>query len=179
MKGELEFLSGPHVYGVSARFSEDRLYRYELLRAWGWGEGVCNFVMLNPSTADETKNDPTVERCERYARRWGYGVLAVTNLFAFRATNPKDLRAARDARCGVGGPENDAAILRWAHAELVVVAWGNHGGERARYVLSILTEARPDKVPLCLGVNRSGHPVHPLYQPNDAKLVPFPGLDGS
>src|SRR4051794_4930837 len=78
----------------SARFSPDRLYRYELVRRWGDGPAACNFLLLNPSTADERSDDPTIARCWRRARAWGFGALVVTNLFALRATDPRVLRAA-------------------------------------------------------------------------------------
>src|SRR3954469_17706712 len=94
-------------HGTGARFSADGLYRYALWRVWDADRGLCNFLMLNPSTADETVNDPTVARCARRARSWGYGGLVVTNLFAFRATDPSGLRAAPDPV----GPEDDAAIV--------------------------------------------------------------------
>lgn len=152
---------------TGAAFSPDRVYRYSLWREWDRPKGLVNFVMLNPSTADEDVNDPTVERCERFARRWGYGGLYVTNLYAFRSTDPKRLRSCEDPV----GPENDSAIAQVAHrCEVVVGAWGNNATvTRAREVLDLIGVHRV----FCLDVNLSGHPVHPLYQPNDAKLVPF------
>ena len=95
---------------TGARFSVDRRYRYALWRVWDHGRGICNFLLLNPSIADEATNDPTSERCERRARRWGFGGLIVTNLFALCATDPAGLRRVADPI----GPENDAAILETA-----------------------------------------------------------------
>ena len=95
---------------TGARFSVDRRYRYALWRVWDRSRGVCNFLLLNPSIADEVTNDPTSERCERRARRWGFGGLIVTNLFALCATDPAGLRRVADPI----GPENDAAILEAA-----------------------------------------------------------------
>jgi hypothetical protein len=95
---------------TGARFSIDRRYRYALWRVWDRGRGACNFLLLNPSTADEATNDPTSVRCERRARRWGFGGLIVTNLFAPCATDPAGLRRVADPI----GPENDAAILETA-----------------------------------------------------------------
>lgn len=155
---------------TGAVFSEDRVYRYALWRTWDRPLGVVNFVMLNPSTADEHANDPTVERCERFARRWGYGGLTVTNLYALRSTDPGALRDHPDPV----GPGNDRAIRRCAsvfEATVVVVAWGNHGSDRAHEVLALLGEIRPASLPVvCLGVNRTGQPVHPLYQRSDTPL---------
>jgi hypothetical protein len=92
---------------TGARFSIDRRYRYALWRVWDHDENLYNFLLLNPSSADEATNDPTIERCERRARRWGFGGLIVTNLFALCATDPAGLHRITDPI----GPENDAAIL--------------------------------------------------------------------
>lgn len=118
--------------------------------------------MLNPSTADEVRLDPTCSRARDYAARWGYGALVVTNVFAWRATDPAKLMAARDPV----GSENDRAILRAAReAAIVICAWGNHGAHlgRAERVVRLLERAG---VPLhALRVNASGEPAHPLYLP--------------
>jgi hypothetical protein len=116
--------------------------------------------MLNPSTATEVQNDPTVERCERRARVLGFGAFRVTNIFAFRATDPNVMRAAADPV----GPGNDAAIqgsLGWA--DKVICAWGNHGllGGRGEAVEAML---RQSGLPLFhLGLTGQGQPRHPLY----------------
>lgn len=124
------------------------------------------FLMLNPSTADESKNDPTVERCERWARSWGYGGLLVCNLFAFRATDPIDMKAARDPV----GPDNDAAILECAdRAGKVICGWGNHGGHLGRS--SAVRKALAWKELHCLRITQAGEPQHPLYLPNDIKPI--------
>jgi hypothetical protein len=152
--------SVPAFRGSGACFSLDRRYRFALWRVWDGRLGLCNFMMLNPSTADESSNDPTVERCERRARQWGYGGLVVTNLFAFCATEPAVLRAAVDPI----GRTNDAVIAAVARrAALVVCAWGNHGGHlgRARAVRSLLSGL--GVVPFCLGWTKRGEPAHPLY----------------
>lgn len=143
----------------SAVFSDCEQYRYTLTRRWDKGEGVM-FLMLNPSTADEFRNDPTVERCERRARALGFGAFRVCNIFAYRATDPKVMRAVDDPV----GPENDAAILdgcNWAAA--VVAAWGTHGAHRGRgpEVAAMLTRGGVE--PLTLGLSKHGHPKHPLY----------------
>ena len=151
---------------AGAKFSKCRRWRYLLWRKWGDGP-VANFLMLNPSTADEVKLDPSCTRARVYAEQWGFGALIVTNLFGWRATDPDDMKAARDPV----GRGNDAAIVEAArHAKLVVCAWGNHGlhRERSAYVRAVLSEAQ---VPLhVLKLNGGGEPAHPLYLP--AKLSP-------
>lgn len=143
-----------------ATYSDCEKFRYALTRIWDPKGTRINFLMLNPSTATEVQNDPTVERCERRARALGHGAFRVTNIFAFRATDPKVMRAAPDPI----GPENDAAILdaaTWADA--VVCAWGTHGAhmDRGRHVEGLLRGA--DLNLLHLGLSKAGHPKHPLY----------------
>lgn len=149
-----------------AKFSRCRKWRYLLWRRWGEGP-LANFLMLNPSTADEVKLDPSCNRARVYAERWGYGALIVTNLFGWRATDPDDMKAATDPV----GRGNDAAIVAAARAAGVVVcAWGNHGVYRRRsaYVLDSLRKARVGLH--VLRVNGGGEPAHPLYLPGT--LVP-------
>ena len=149
-----------------ARMSACGKYRYELWRDWAAGRR-CNFIMLNPSTADEVENDPTVERCQRRAQQWGYDRLVVTNLFALRSTDPSALLSAEDP---TAAGENDLAILEAALASsLVVCAWGNHGHILARsaQVRLMLTEA--DVVLHYLKLGKTGEPCHPLYLPYSLK----------
>lgn len=151
------FLKGDAV--SEAVYSDCESYRYLLTRTWGDGPKAL-FVMLNPSTATEIQNDPTVERCERRARTLGYGAFRVTNIFAFRATDPKVMRAMVDPV----GPGNDAAILESvAWADMILCAWGNHGLhlDRGAAVTSLL---RKTKAPLWhLGLTGHHQPRHPLY----------------
>lgn len=153
-----------------ATFSSCRRWRYLLWRRWDAAKPVANFLMLNPSTADEVKLDPTCARARDYAERWGYGALIVTNIFAFRNTSPKQMKAAADPV----GPGNDAAIVRAAKASaLVVCAWGNHGLflDRASRVRALL---RRNRVSLhALRVNAGGEPAHPLYLPSRLRAVPL------
>lgn len=126
--------------------------------------------MLNPSTADESVLDPTCARARDYAERWGYGALLVTNVFAWRATDPGGMKAARDPV----GRGNDAAILRAAsEAQLVVCAWGNHGLhlERSAAVQRLLRDAGVGLHVLRLNAN--GEPAHPLYLPGRLRPVPW------
>ena len=113
----------------SAVLSPCRLYRYELWRRWDGSRGVVMIIGLNPSTADEAQDDPTVRRCITYARDWGYGGLCLTNLFALRATHPAALKTATDPI----GPENDLHLRTRARlADLRVAAWGVNGAHRGR-----------------------------------------------
>jgi hypothetical protein len=155
---------------AGAVFSPCRRWRYLLWRRWDQAKPVANFLMLNPSTADEHKLDPTCSRARDYAERWGYGALVVTNVFAFRSTNPDKLKAVQDPV----GPGNDAAIVRAAkEAALVVCAWGNHGSfsDRSFRVRALLGKS---KIPLhCLRINANGEPAHPLYLPGRLKPAPW------
>jgi hypothetical protein len=139
-----------------ADFSECGRYRYKLWRTWDDIRPVVMFIMLNPSTADATANDPTIRRCIGFAHDWGYGGVRVGNLFAWRTPYPQALRSALDPI----GRHNDGALCELAEgAALVVAAWGVHGMwlARARTVRQRFTR------PLhALGVTKSGEPAHPL-----------------
>lgn len=140
----------------SASFSRCKKYRYTLSRTWDANLPQIMFVGLNPSTADAEVDDPTVRRCVRFARDWGFGGLILTNLFAFRSTDPKRIKGVADPV----GPENDLVIRRACKSvDCVVVAWGVHGtlSNRDREVLAMLES------PQCLGVTNGGAPRHPLY----------------
>ena len=118
------------------------------------------FIMLNPSTATEVQNDPTVERCERRARTLGFGAFRVTNIFAWRDTDPRNMRAAVEPV----GEANDAAILEscpWA--DQVICGWGTHGVHlnRGPAVEALLRQA--NQPVFHLGQTKEGHPKHPLY----------------
>lgn len=143
-----------------AVYSPCERYRYSLTRVWGEGGRGALFVMLNPSTATELQNDPTVERCERRARTLGFGAFRVCNIFAFRATDPKVMRAQTDPV----GPANDAAILEGcAWADAVVCAWGTHGAHLGRGAAVAALIRGAGAAPLHLGLSKDGHPRHPLY----------------
>lgn len=140
----------------NARFSRCRRYRYSLERSWNSGEGTVLFIGLNPSTADHRNDDPTIRRCVGFAQDWGYQRMEIVNLFAFRATLPRDLKAAADPI----GPANDRWI-RAAHrlADLTVACWGNDGDFLGR-ADSVLRKLQPLH---CIQQNRSSQPAHPLY----------------
>jgi hypothetical protein len=144
----------------TAVYSDCEAYRYMLTRTWDPEGRRALFVMLNPSTATEVQNDPTVERCERRARALGFGAFRVTNIFAFRATDPRVMRATVDPV----GRGNDAAIAESAPwADQIICAWGTHGEHLGRgpEVEALLRAAGQ---PLWhLGLSKAGHPKHPLY----------------
>lgn len=138
-----------------ACFSRCGTYRYALWRRWAAGPQVL-FVMLNPSTADKQRNDPTIRRCIGFAASWGYGAVAVGNLFAFRTPSPRVLRQAAHPV----GRANDRWLLRLAaESNCVIAAWGNEGVLLARD-----SRVRELLAPLnALGLTQQGQPRHPLY----------------
>lgn len=155
-----------------ALYSNCECYRYALSREWEPDGAQLLYIMLNPSKATETQNDPTIERCERRARRLGFGGFAVANLFAWRETDPKALRAAP----APVGEDNDAVLMDLAaKASHTLAAWGVHGAHlgRAEAVARLLLDAG---VALsCLGQTKEGHPRHPLYVSYQTSLRPWPG----
>jgi hypothetical protein len=150
-----------------AKFSDCRQYRYQLWRVWNEGQPYLNVIGLNPSTADETQDDPTIRRCIDFARQWGYGGLIMSNLFAFRATLP----AVMKSHTAPVGIENDHWLVQIASkAGLVLAAWGKDGRhlDRDAHAIQLLTTL----VSLhCLGFNGDGTPKHPLYL--SKSLKPF------
>lgn len=148
----------------SADFSPCRNYRYALWRRWDRGGPLVMFIGLNPSTADETEDDPTIRRCIGFAKLWGAGGLCMTNLFAFRATNPRDMIDHLDPI----GPENNFWLQEVAaRSGMIIAAWGAHGKHkgRDRDVLNIIPTL------YCLGTTKDGQPRHPLYIKADTKPI--------
>ena len=145
------------ILNSTTTFSPCRTYRYSLWRRWGRPEqGYAMFIGLSPSTADEVEDDPTVRRCIQFAKDWGYGALCMTNLFAFRATDPAVMKAHPEPI----GPDTNAVLAELANnAGVVVAAWGNHGSHSARdrQVIALLPNLH------CLKVTKAGQPSHPLY----------------
>lgn len=142
-------------------------YRYRLWRYIGGSKGPVLFVMLNPSTADETIDDPTIRRCISFAKLWDHNSLLVGNLFAFRATDPKQMKQAEDP---VGSENNQHLIEMSKESCLTVSAWGTHGNflNRSAEVIKILdTEHNPLQI---LKITKQGYPSHPLYLPKN--LIP-------
>lgn len=153
-----------------AEFSADRRYRYLLRRRVAESQKRVLFVMLNPSKADEERNDPTIRRCIGFARSWGFGILEVVNLFALMSTYPKALLKADDPV----GPDNDAAIRAALEStDTVVLAWGNHGLDHENRAAEVTAMARKATRPSCLGLTMKGAPRHPLRLPKTTTLTPF------
>lgn len=151
---------------TDAFFSKCYKYRYGLTRIWDDEKDFALFIGLNPSTADEINDDPTIRRCVNYARDWGYGGLYMANLFAYRATNPDEMKAAQDPI----GPENDRVIKEASEkTAIVIAAWGVHGGhmDRDQQVLELLSDV------YCLGCTDGGYPKHPLYLKKDQKPIKY------
>ena len=166
---------------IDCIFSEDRRYRYVWRTVWDPLLRPCVFIGLNPSTADETKADPTIRRCIKFATRWECGSLTMLNLFAFRSTDPYGLQVQADPV----GPENDWVLTNHVkHVTegceavapgLVICAWGIHGHLRGRAdeVLSLLRDYRLH----ALKLTADGAPGHPLYLRGDSE--PFEYRPGS
>lgn len=169
----LALWSPPSPARSSAVISPCGRFRYRLERTWGAGLPLL-FVMLNPSTADGMADDPTIRKCIGFARRAGRGGIIVENLFAFRATKPRDL-----ARAGFPvGPENDSHLVRSAvdGGLVAVVAWGVQRGieARARLVADLLRGA--GCALKCYGLAAGGQPRHPLMLPYSTRVEAFEGL---
>jgi hypothetical protein len=152
------------------QFSDDRKYRYTLWRGIAdmfATEVEDRFLMvigLNPSTADETRDDPTIRRCIGFAQTWGFSALCMTNLFAWRDTLPENMKLATDPV----GPDNDRWLTTIAdEAGMILAAWGRHGSylNRAHDVMKLLPPMHR------LKSNKDGSPMHPLYVPADTKPV--------
>ncbi len=154
-----------------AIFSPGREYRYLLNRRWAVGGTTATFVMLNPSTASASADDPTIRRCVGYARRWGHNALNVVNLHAYRATDPRELRQVADPV----GLLNDKFIRGVCKPGwLTVAAWGVHGrlNNRGAEVTAMLTDAGVELT--CLEVTAGGYPKHPLYCRLGLMPQPYP-----
>lgn len=155
-----------------AVFSPDRLYRYTLERIWEGAIPPAMFIGLNPSTADESQDDPTVRRCIRFARDWECGGLVMMNLFAYRATNPRDMLAVEDPE----GTANIFWLLRMARrAGIIIAAWGIWGahldqGEKTLEMLRL--HGLGDKIHH-LGLTLGNQPRHPLYIPAAVRPIKF------
>lgn len=166
----------------SAILDSERVYRYRLTRTWERSRPPITWIMLNPSTADERVDDPTISRVIGFSRAWGYGSALVVNLFAFRAASRGDLRRSGDPV----GPSNDAHVTRTlARTGTAVAAWGNHGrmhnpatGMPRSDEMWALLEKLDNEV-LCLGFTAQGQPTHPLYLAGDTKPTPADTLTAS
>jgi hypothetical protein len=151
-----------------ATISDCGQYRYGLTRIWDYHPRIMHIIMLNPSTADAEVDDPTIRRCIGFAQRENYGGIQVSNLFAFRATSPADMKAAIDPV----GPANDSVLeasLKWSKQRglPVLCAWGAHGSFLMRddWLKNKAHEIGADLVHL--GLTKAGQPKHPLYVKSD------------
>ena len=160
--------------GSAVLGGRDDCYRYRLERTWSdrWPgtpkrhTDTCLFIMLNPSTATADVNDPSVRRCMGYARSWGASRLLIGNAYAFRATDPQELKTARKyALISVVGPQNDKYLGRMIEeADLVVCAWGTSiEPERQTCIYDMI----PTVQRCYLQLTKGGVPRHPLYLPGD------------
>lgn len=158
----------------TAVFSDDEQYRYSLAIGWNPFKPLLIAICLNPSTATHLVNDPTVERMCRRAQKQGFGGFVMLNLFAYRATDPKDMKAQEDPV----GPENDAVLLSWfmqaaVAGHTVMCGWGAHGDHQDRDVQVMNLMAHAGVKPVCLEVTANGKPKHPLYVGYDKQFVEF------
>lgn len=158
----------------AARFSACGIYRYTLTRELG-GDSPLVCLGLNPSTATAEINDPTIRKDIGFAKRWGLGRVLKINVYAYRATDPNDMKRARRSGIDTIGPDNDDEIRRAIGLATLtngalLVAWGNHiEPERQRDIARIIRGS--GVIPMCLGTNKNGTPVHELYQPYERELV--------
>lgn len=163
---------------IASRSNE---YRYVLWRMWGVPDSLCAFVMLNPSTADEVRPDPTITKCIGFAKRWNYSGIVVVNLFALRATYPRELRKS-SVPVGVHNVFYTQKVLGHPSVHRVVVAWGNDGtllaaGERF-FVMYANQELHCLKPPGAEALTRQREPRHPGRIGYDCELVRVGWNDG-
>lgn len=154
-----------------AVFSDCEQYRYILWRKWSLAEAgrYAMLIGLNPSTADESINDPTVRRCIDFAKKWGMDGMYMMNAYAFRATDPAVMKKQPTP---VGWHNDEALALVAKQCEIIVAAWGNHCTEdRSKKVIEIVESV--GKTIQCFELNQNGSPKHPLYVKGDTVLKTF------
>lgn len=153
----------------SATFDPTGYYRYSLWRQWNEQAPAVTFIMLNPSTADATTDDPTIRRCIGFAQTWGFGSLEVVNLFAYRSTHWRDLCKATDPV----GKDNDRYLAQAIHhTQTTLLAWGNWGTLQSRSKTVLQQFSHPQNF-YCLGTTKQGQPRHPLYVRSDVTPTTF------
>jgi hypothetical protein len=166
--GEVLRLERPGMFR-SALFSDDRIYRYTLTRVWRDDWPRVAFLLLNPSTADEKRDDPTIRRCIAFAKAWGMGGLEILNLFAYRSTDPSRLSKVPDP-IGPLNLEYLAAVT--ASVPLTVCGWGRKAPFDVD--LKVLAMLRRLGRPLfALKLNADNSPTHPLYLRGDLRPIPY------
>ena len=159
-------------FRTGATFSDDMVYRYRLWRRWDEGIMPVLFILLNPPTAHDLDNDPTMAHCIEQAKRLGFGGVEVCNLYAFRSTDPKVLRKADDPV----GPENPSEIgAAAAMLSVVICGWGEHAEtiDRGGWITSARHLIGDQSKSMCLGINKDGSPKYPLGLSYDVEPVPF------
>jgi len=157
-----------------AMLSPDRVYRYSLWRVWDESKPLVMFIGLNPSTADELEDDPTIRRCINFARTWDYGGIYMMNLFAFRTKDPKIL-LTNLLPIGYEGAIYGKNWNDWFLKEVnkscmtIVAAWGTKGNYlgRDKEVMKFFRQMN------CLGLTKGGYPKHPLFLRSDTKMILF------
>jgi hypothetical protein len=161
---------------MSALISACGNYRYLLTRELGPAPAVATFIMLNPSTADATEDDPTIRKCKGFATRWGCGTIRVVNLFACRTKSPAIIKA-HPTPVGPANKRHFDDAIRFAKDRpgFIVCAWGVHGGHRDQDLVVLNWLAVHAVEPVCLGVTKDGHPLHPLLVAYSATLIPYSG----
>lgn len=158
----------------AAVFSPEGVFRYRLSRKWGPG-GTVLFCMLNPSTANDVDDDATIRRCRQFAARDDFGGIDVVNLFAFRATDRRELKSSPLSKIGAANDQHISRALEERPA-MIVAAWGAFPAEhpdwllRARSVFATLKAHAGPRGVRCLGQTTGGFPCHPLYRPGDTKF---------
>lgn len=154
----------------SAAISRCGTWRYGLVREWSVVRPRLGLIMLNPSAADAEYDDPTVSASIMLAKRWGFGSLAIGNLFAFRSPSTAVLFEAFKAGLAVG-PDCDFHLRTIIHsAQFVMVGWGGEGKryiDRVRQVDHLIHHM--NHLPMCVGVTANGHPKHPLLRYHTAE----------
>ena len=154
---------------TGALFSECREWRYSLWRIWDTDKLPIAFIGLNPSTADEIEDDPTVRRCIRFAKRWGYGSMYMLNLFGLRSTDPKLLYEHNDP---VGDKNHETILDVCLAMDKIVLCWGNHGAllDQGDVLLCKLKQVGFEDKLRSFGVTKSKQPKHPLYLADNTEL---------
>lgn len=155
-------------YGL-AIFSLDKKYRYLLSRKWS-NDGVCTFILLNPSTADAFKLDPTVTRAYKFAKRLGYGELVILNVFAIRGSNPKIILSDENP---IGELNNKYIKNYIKKSDIIILGWGNYGKyyNRSEYILNLLKMHKNNV--FVIDINKNGEPKHILYTKNSSKFKKY------
>ena len=152
----------------NAVISPDQLYRYSLIRRWGLDYSKVAFVLLNPSTADATKDDPTIRRCIRFAQRWGYDGMVVLNIFALRSTDPKILKYHPDP---IGPQNREFFLTELVGCGEVICGWGAHGKILGQGDTALKWIRESGHEPKVWKLTKDGQPWHPLYLKSD--LMPY------